>query len=59
MPRICSLWSPREGLFTSCPQGELDATGIFKAILGDVLEGYIDKICLVLVDDIVIWGETP
>ena len=27
--------------------------------MGDVLEGYIDKICLVWVHDIVIWGETP
>ena len=27
--------------------------------MDDVLDGYIDEICLVWVDDIVIWGETP
>ena len=59
MPRRCSPWSPQKGLFTSCPQGVLNATDIFKATMGDVLEGYIDKVCLVLVDDIAIWGETP
>ena len=32
---------------------------IFQATMGDVLEGYIDNIRLVWVDDIVIWGGTP
>ena len=27
--------------------------------MGDAFEGYNDKICLVWVDDIVIWGKTP
>ena len=27
--------------------------------MDDVFEGYIDKICLVWVDDIMIWGKTP
>ena len=50
-----------EGLFTPrrVPPGVLNATGYFQATTGDVLEGYIDKICLVWVDDIVIWGKTP
>ena len=50
-----------EGLFTSrrVPPGVLNATGYFQATMGDVLDGYIDEICLVWVDDIVIWGETP
>ena len=50
-----------EGLFTPrrVPPGVLNATGYFQATMGDVLEGYIDTICLVLVDDIVIWGKTP
>ena len=39
--------------------GVLNATGYFQATIGDVLDGYIDKICLVWVDDIVIWGEKP
>ena len=50
-----------EGLFTSrrVPPGVLKATGYFQATMGDVLGGYIDKICLLWADDIVIWGETP
>ena len=50
-----------EGLFTPrrVPPGVLNATGYFQATTGDVLEGYIDKICSVWVDDIVIWGKTP
>ena len=50
-----------EGLFTPrrIPPGVLNATGYFQATMGDVLDGYIDKICLVSVDGIVIWGETP
>ena len=50
-----------EGLFTPrrVPPGVLTSTGYFQATMGDVLDGYIDKICLVCVDDIVIWGETP
>ena len=50
-----------EGLFTPrrIPPGVLNATGYFQATMGDVLDGYIDEICLVWVDDIVIWGETP
>ena len=39
--------------------GVLNATGYFQATMGDVLDGYTDKICLVWVDDIVIRGETP
>ena len=27
--------------------------------MGNVSEGHIDKICLVWVDDNVVWGETP
>ena len=50
-----------EGLFTPrrVPPGGLNATGYFQATMGDVLDGYIDKICLVWVDDIVIWGKAP
>ena len=38
-----------EGLFTPCrvPLGVLNATGYFQATIGDAVEGYIDKICLV------------
>ena len=52
---------PPEGLFTPCrvPLGVLNATGYFQATIGDAVEGYIDKICLVWVDDIVIWDGTP
>ena len=50
-----------EGLFTPrrVPPGLLNATGYFQGTMGGVLEGYIDKICLLWVDDIVIWGEAP
>ena len=50
-----------EGLFTPrrVPAGVLNASGYFQATMGDLLDGYIDEICLVWVDDIVIWGETP
>ena len=50
-----------EGLFTPrrVPPGVLNATGYFQATMDDVLDGYIEKICLVWVDDIMIWGETP
>ena len=50
-----------EGLFTPCrvSPGVLNATGYFQATMDDVLDGYIEKICLVWVDDIMIWGETP
>ena len=51
MLRKCSPSSPREGLFTSCPPEVLNATGYFQAAMGDVLEAYIDKICLEGVDD--------
>ena len=49
-----------EGLFTPrrVPPGVLNATGYFQATMGDVLNRYIDEICLVWVDDIVIWEET-
>ena len=40
------------------PPGGAKRYWIFQATTGDVLEGYIDKICSVWVDDIVIWGET-
>ena len=38
-----------EGLFTPrrVPPGVLNATGYFQAMIGDVLDGYIDKIFLV------------
>ena len=41
-----------EGLFTPrrVPPGVLNATGYFQAMIGDVLDGYIDKICLVWVE---------
>ena len=50
-----------EGLFTPrrVPPGVLNPTRYFQATICDVLEGYIDKICLLWVDDIVIWGKTP
>ena len=50
-----------EGLFTPrrVLPGVLNATGYFQATMDDVLDGYIEKICLVWVDDIMIWGETP
>ena len=36
-----------KGLFTPrrVPPGVLNATGYFQAMMGDVLDGYIDKIC--------------
>ena len=45
-----------EGLFTPCrvPPGVLNATRYSQATMGDILDGYTDKICLVRVDDIVI-----
>ena len=50
-----------EGLFTPrrVPPRVPNATRYFQETMGDVLEGYMDKICLVWVDDIVIWGKTP
>ena len=50
-----------EGLFTPrrVPQGVLNAFGYYQATMGNVFDGYIDEICLVLVDDIMILGETP
>ena len=33
----------------------LNATGYFQVTMGDILEGYIDNIRLVWLDDIVIW----
>ena len=49
-----------EGLFTPrrVPPGMLNATVFFQATMGGVLDGYIDKMCLVQVDDIVFCGET-
>ena len=49
-----------EGSFTPrrVPPGVLNANGYLQATMGDVLDRYIDKICLVWVHDIVIWGET-
>ena len=40
------------GLFTPhrVPPGVLNAIGYFQATMGDVLDGYIDKICLVWVE---------
>ena len=45
-----------EGLFTPrrVPAGVLNATGYFQATIADVLDGYMDKICSVWVDDIMI-----
>ena len=34
------LFTPRR-----VPLGVLNATGYFQAMMGDVLDGYIDKIC--------------
>ena len=50
-----------EGSFTPrrVPPGVLNATGYLQATMGDVLDGYIDEICLVWVDNVMIWGETP
>ena len=50
-----------EGLFTPrrVPPGVLNAARYFQATMGDVLEGSIDKMCLVWVEDIVIRGKTP
>ena len=50
-----------EGLFTPrlVLPGGLNATRYFQATMGDALDRYIDKICLVWVDDIVIWRGTP
>ena len=50
-----------EGFFTPrrVPPGVLNATGYLQATMGDVLDGYIDEICLVWVDNVMIWGETP
>ena len=50
-----------EGLFTPrrVPPGVLNATGYFQETMGYVLEGYIDKICLMWVNGMVIWRETP
>ena len=39
--------------------GVLNATQYFHVTMGDVLDGYIDKIGLVWVDDVVICGEAP
>ena len=38
-----------KGLFTPrrVPPGVLNDTGYFQATMGDILDGYIDKICLV------------
>ena len=50
-----------EGWFTPrrVPPGVLNATGYFQVTAGDVLDGFIDEICLVWLDGIVIWVETP
>ena len=48
------LFTPRRVL-----TGVLNATGFFQATMGDVLDWYIDKIYLVRVDDIMIWGGRP
>ena len=50
-----------EGLFTPLrvPPAVLNATGYFQATMGDGLEGYMDNIRSVWVDDIVIWVVTP
>ena len=37
----------------------LNVTGHLPATKGDILEGFIDKICVVGMDDVVIWGEMP
>ena len=49
-----------EGLFIQLrvPPGVLNATGYFQMTTLNVLDGYIDKIRLVWVHHIVIWGET-
>ena len=39
-------------------QGVLNATAYFQAVMQEVLEGLINKICLVWVDDVVIWGRS-
>ena len=41
-----------EELFTPrrVPSGVLNATGYFQATMSDVLDGYIDKLCLVWVE---------
>ena len=46
------------GLFTPTrvPQGVLNATAYFQSVMHEVLDGLIRKVCLVWVDDVVIWG---
>ena len=39
--------------------GELNDTGYFQTTMGNILDGYIDNIGLVWVDDMVMCGETP
>ena len=50
-----------EGLFTPrrVPPGVLNATGYIQATMGDVLDGYIDKMWFGRLHDIVILGESP
>ena len=47
------------GLFTPTrvPQRVLNATAYFQAIMSEVLEGLAERVRLVWVDDVVIWGR--
>ena len=48
-----SLYTP-----TRVPQGVLNATAYFQGVMHQVLEGLINAVCLVWVDDVVIWGSS-
>ena len=47
------------GLFTPTrvPQVVVNATAYFQTIMSEVLEGLVERVCLVWVDDVVIWGR--
>ena len=49
-----------EGLYTPTrvPQGVLNATAYFQGVMQKVLSGLVNEICLVWVDDVVIWGNS-
>ena len=49
-----------EGLYTPTrvPQGVLNATAYFQGVMQKVLSELVNEICLVWVDDVVIWGNS-
>lgn len=45
-------------LLRRLPQGVLNGRTYFQGAISDVLDGPIERVCLALVDDIELWGQT-